>query len=217
MNANKGKNGLACKEVSEAYLFQSAKDADVSFVLGPPINSRCHLVLARFHKPKTIPRDQSLDLVGKKGFKCQQKGSSNGLTRYDKTFLKFLSTPGNFPHPARNIAILQGDMKWECLYISPNNIDNQAKINEWNGGNSTGKIKLARQAKWNHMHPDCPIYSNHLFSQSNGFILLLLLVVAFSFPKCYCQNTLLYWNSQNSSSRLLILLKHYNKHQLCHK
>ena len=131
--------------------------------------------------------------------------------------MKFLATPGNFPHPARNIAILQGDTKWECLYISPNNLDNQAKINKWNEANSTGKIKLARQDKWNHMHPDCPIDSNHPFSQSNGFICLLLPVVAFTFPKCYCLNSHLYWNSQNSSSRLPILLKHYNKHHLYHK
>ena len=104
-------------------IFKATEDADVSIVLSPPINGWCHLVLA-FHKPETIPKDKVmldelfLDLIGragKKGFKCQRKGGSSGYACLDKNFMKFLSTISTFPHPAKNIVILQGKTKWECL------------------------------------------------------------------------------------------------------
>lgn len=77
MNANRGRNDLTRKEVSNAFLFQGAEDANLSVVLGPPIKDRCHLVLARFHKPWTLPKEQAkvdklfkdlIEYAGKKGF-----------------------------------------------------------------------------------------------------------------------------------------------------
>ena len=129
LNKNKGRNDLTEEEVHESFLFKAAEDADMLIILGPPINGQCHLVLARFHNPKTLPKDKETldelfsDLIArasKKGFESQRKGGSNGYARVDKTLMKFLSTIGTFPRPSKNIVILQGKTKWECLYMSTN-------------------------------------------------------------------------------------------------
>ena len=101
--------------------------------------------------------------AGKKGFECQRKGGSNGLTRCDKPFMQFLATPGNFPRPSRNIVILQGQTKWECLYISTNNRDDTEEVEAWNQAHPKSKLRVARKDRWNHLHPHCPIDNSHPF------------------------------------------------------
>ena len=82
---NKRRNDLLLEEVSLSYLFETSPDADVSILLGPPINGQSHLVLCCFHKPKTLLKDQVVidqlfcDVMAvavKKGFECQMKGGS---------------------------------------------------------------------------------------------------------------------------------------------
>ena len=58
LNANKGCKNLSTDKVANLYLFQGAEDANISIVLGPTINGHCHLVVACFHNPKTIPSDK---------------------------------------------------------------------------------------------------------------------------------------------------------------
>ena len=60
LSTNKERNDLAPDEVANSYVFRGNEDADISIVLGPPIRGQCHLVLARFHKPKTFPMNQEL-------------------------------------------------------------------------------------------------------------------------------------------------------------
>ena len=163
--ANKGQSNLSAEEVSSAYLFDVSTDADISIIVGPPIKGHCHLVLACFHNPKMLLKEQTsinemfcdlLAVAGKNGFECQRKGGSNGVTCHNRAFMKFLATPGPFPRPARSIIILQGKAKWECLYMLANNRDDVAAVEAWNKDHPTCKLQIARKIKWNLKHPECP-------------------------------------------------------------
>ena len=189
--ANKGRGDLSTDEVSRAYLFEGASDADISIVLGPSIKGHCHLVLCRFHKPKTLPQNQAeidqlfhdvMAVAGKKGFECQRKGGSNGYTRYDRTLMSFLATPGVFPRPAKNVVVLQGKTKWECLYMSANNKEDKAAVDKWNSENPDRRLRTTRANKWNLKHPDCPIDKHHPFFPVKWVYTPPVVGGSFSFP-----------------------------------
>ena len=148
-------------------------------------------MLCRFHKPKTLLKDQvTIDqlfrdvmvLAGKKGFECQRKGGSNGFTRYDRSFMTFLGTLGNFPRPAKNIVILQGKTQWECLYISANNNDDKEKVRKWNSENPSRRLRKTKVNKWNTKNPDCPINKAHPFFPVKWIYTPPVVGGSFSFP-----------------------------------